>query len=227
MSAQYAATRVRLGVLAFPVCGLLFVVVLLVRGPLIDPSVDPAGFAQATSSATFVVSNLGLLVSWVLLLFGFMALYAYLANTSVDDLAFAGMVLSLVGVALFVSFIGVLAFIAPAIGALYEQGQQSAIEVFILGLSSSPLALSIYGLGALLYVIGSISFGLAVWRSGTLPRWSAIPYAAQAPLLPLDPLFGATLVGALLLFAGGGGIAVSALRRPPVAAGGEPSSRVR
>ncbi len=227
MSAQYAATRVRLGLLAFPVCGLLFVVVLLVRGPLIAPEVDPAGFAQATSSTSFVVGNLGLMASWILMLFGFLALYAYLANSSVDRLAFAGMVFSVVGVALFLSFIGVLAFMAPTAGALYERGQQSAIEVFIIGFSTSSLALSIYALGALLYVIGSILFGLAVWRSGVLPRWSAIPYVAQAPLLPLDPLFGATLLGALLLFVGGGWIALSVLRRPPAATGGEPSSRVR
>lgn len=227
MSAQYAATRVRLGVLALPVCGLLFVVVLLVRGPLVAPEVDPAGFAQATSSTSFVVGNLGLLVSWILMLFGFMALCAYLANSSVDRLAFAGMVFSLVDVALFLSFIGVLAFMAPTAGALYERGQQSAIAVFVIGFSTSPLALSIYALAALLYVIGSILFGLAVWRSGMLPRWSAVPYALQAPLLPFDPLFAATLLGAGLLLIGGGWIALSILRRPPGAAGGEPSSRVR
>ena len=116
---------------------------------------------------------------------------------------------------------------APVVGELYARGQQNAIEVFIIGFSTSPLALSIYALAALLYVIGSILFGLAVWRSGVLPRWSAIAYAAQAPLVPLDPLFAATLLGAGLLFIGGGWIALSILRRPPAATGGEPSSRVR
>ena len=108
MSAQHPAIRVRLGALALPVCGLLFVVVLSVRGPLTAPEIDPSGFVRATMSVGFVAGNLGLMVSWISLLFGFMALYAYLANSGVDLLAFAGMVFSVVGVALVLPFVGVL-----------------------------------------------------------------------------------------------------------------------
>ena len=67
----------------------------------------------------------------------------------------------------------------------------------------------------LLYSAGFILFGFGVWGSGTLPRWSGVLLAIQAPLLsaPLPDLF--SVLGALLLLAGGGWVSPSCASPPP------------
>jgi hypothetical protein len=67
----------------------------------------------------------------------------------------------------------------------------------------------------LLYSAGFILFGFAVWGSGTLPRWAGVLLAIHAPLLSglLPDLF--SVLGALLLLVGGGGVTFAVLRRPP------------
>jgi hypothetical protein len=74
---------------------------------------------------------------------------------------------------------------------------------------------SVFYAAFLLYSAGFILFGFGVWGSGTLPRWSGVLLAVHAPLLsaPLPDLF--SILGALLLLAGGGWVAFAVLRRPP------------
>jgi len=77
----------------------------------------------------------------------------------------------------------------------------------------------------LLLFVGNVLLGVAVWRSGTLPRWAGALWALAAVLMyPLGIVYAATigvqstprtvLVGALLIVIGGGWMAWRALRRP-------------
>ena len=69
------ANRTRIGVLAFPISGLVAASAALVPGIGVNPAVDPAGFAQA---ANYVgLANLAGIVSLVFLLFSFQALHAF------------------------------------------------------------------------------------------------------------------------------------------------------
>ena len=84
-------------------------------------------------------------------------------------------------------------------------------------------------LGFLLYWVGFILFGVAVWRSATLPKWAGVLLAIH-PLLILGllrvPLF--IILGGVLLIMRGGWIALSILRQPWVQEGGpEAQTRVR
>ena len=71
-------------------------------------------------------------------------------------------------------------------------------------------------LALLLYVAGFVLWGVAVWRSGVLPKWAGVLVALHAPLLVFGPLsVVGPVVGALLALVGGGWIALSVLRGSP------------
>jgi hypothetical protein len=87
-----------------------------------------------------------------------------------------------------------------------------------------------FGVSSLLLFVGNLLLGVAVWRSGTLPRWAGALLAAAAVFMyPLGLLITAlvtssttptVLVGALLIVIGGGWMAWSVLHRPSAEAAG-------
>src|SRR5712692_7186341 len=106
--------RVRLGILALPTSGLVGIVSLFPPGVFINPAVDPAGFAQ--TSSTVGLGNMIGIVSLVLLLVGVQSLYSILIDGPASRWAFAGMMLTIVGVGLFLPFAGIFAFVGPTAG---------------------------------------------------------------------------------------------------------------
>jgi hypothetical protein len=80
--------------------------------------------------------------------------------------------------------------------------------------------------------VGNVLLGVAVWRSGILPKWAGALWAAGAVFMyPLGIVYAAVilgvqstprtvLVGALLLVIGGGWMAWSVLRQPSAEAAG-------
>jgi hypothetical protein len=131
------------------------------------------------------------------------------------------MVFAVLGSSLFLMLMGVSAFAAPEEGQAYLAG--------IEGLADLPPSVSdtVFGVTTGLMIIttlvGNVLLGLAVWRSGVLPRWTGALWAA-APVLVyvLGLVYAMTLgsqstpptvpLGALLMVAGGGGMASSVLR---------------
>lgn len=201
------ASRIRIGVLAFPISGVVGAGAALVPGIGISPAVDPAGFAQAANNVG--QANLAGIVSLVFLLFGFQALRSFLERNSIDKWAFPGMILSTIGTALFLPFLGIIAFAAPVAGRLYLNGQLQAVSIISEATgTSNPLALAFGGVSILFSVLGAILFSMAIWRSGKLPKWSALAYAISAPL-NWTPHYIPTLwfLGGILLFGAGVGIA--------------------
>ena len=201
------ANRTRIVILAFPISGAVAASVALVPGIGINPAVDPAGFAQA---ANYVgLANLVGIVSLVFLLFGFQALSAFLERNSIDKWAFSGKILSVIGLGLFLPFLGVIAFAAPVAGRLYLSGNLQAVGIISEATSTlNPAALALGGASVLLSVLGAILFAVGIWRSGKLPKWSAFAYAISAPL-NWTPHYvpGLWLLGGILLFGAGIGIA--------------------
>jgi hypothetical protein len=151
------------------------------------------------------LANLAGLLTLPLLLYGFQALYAFLAGTRVDRLAFTGMLLSIAGIALFVPFLGIFVFAAPVAARLYLNGQTQSISIISEATNpSNPVALAVGGLSILFYVLGSITFSMAMWRSAKLPRWAAIAYTIST-LLSIIPHYVPALwfTGGILLLAAG------------------------
>jgi len=206
--------RVHLGILALPTSGLVGIVSLLPPGVFINPAVDPAGFAQASS--TVGVGDMVGIVSLVFLLVGVQSLYSILVDGSASRWAFAGMILTIVGVGLFLPFAGIFAFVAPIAGRAYLNGDTNAIKIIADSVAvSNPSAFLFAGLAGLFSVIGSILFGIAIWQSRRLPKWSGIPYGLAIPFSFLSaPFFSFILglIGGVLLLTGGGWIAANVLR---------------
>src|SRR3712207_5196731 len=126
------------------------------------------------------------------------------------------MILSILGIGLLLSHYGLRAYAVPALGGAYLGGEQGAVEMANV-IFGDPTR-SVFYAAFLLYSAGFILFGFGVWGSETLPRWSGVLLAVHAPLLsaPLPDLF--SVLGALLLLAGGGWTASGVLRRPPARA---------
>ncbi len=206
--------RVRLGILALPTSGLVGIVSLLPPGVFINPAVDPAGFAQA--SGTVGLGNMIGIASLVLLLVGVQSLYSILVDGSASRWAFAGMILTIVGVGLFLPFAGIFAFVAPIAGRAYLNGDTHAIKIIADSVAiSNPSAFLFAGLAGLFSVIGSILFGIAIWQSQRLPKWSGVPYFLAVLLSFLSaPFFSFILglIGGVLLLTSGGWIAASVSR---------------
>jgi hypothetical protein len=208
---------IRLGVLALPLAGLLAVVGLYGSFQLGTGGILATGNNQAIVTSGYFVSELvGNGLALTLLIFGVMALYAYLATTRVRALALGAMVLSIFGIALQLIELGVFAYTIPALSRSFLNGNPESVRILDY-IFSGPIRITAT-LALLLYLAGFILWGVAIWRSGVLPKWAGVLVASHAPLLILGPfsLVG-PVVGALLAVVGGGWIALSVLRGPPPA----------
>lgn len=203
----------RFGVLALPVYGLLVFLSTLSHQP--DYRTDFLAYAEYVTTTGFLVSHLvGSILGTTIGLFGVLALGAVLAATGVRRLALRGLVLSVAGMAFIMTLFGAATFAQPAIGGAYLAGQQAAIAI------NSDLydALTVVvGLtGGLLYSAGAALLGVALWRAGTLPRWTGPLYALAVPLISIIGLAVgvAQPIGAVLIIISGAWIASTVWARP-------------
>jgi hypothetical protein len=167
----------------------------------------------------------GSILGVTLAIFGAVALGVYLSSRRS---ALIAMATSVAGNALILTIFGMSTFATPAVGRAYLEGQRNIIEVNqnILG---TPVIVTTL-VGGLLYSTGTILFGIAVWRSATLPKWAGVLYAPTGLLISIVGLAigEAQTLGSILIIIGGGWIAWTAMRRPstePVEPAAE-SSRV-
>jgi hypothetical protein len=211
-----AAGWIRVGLFALPVYGLLTAYATLEPQP--DQVRDPDGWARFVSSTSYLVGHIvGNVIGTALVIFGTFALGAFLATSRAPRLALWGMVLAVAGHILFTVPGAISTFATPAIGTAYLAGNRD-----VMALEFPPVMTAILALGLLLAVIGNTILGVAIWRSGTLPRWAgviwivgtlifyvlgaALGMATTGASLPTQP------VGAALLAISGAWIAWAALR---------------
>lgn len=226
MPARNTDGLIRLGVLALPLAGLLALVGLYSTFKLGPGGILASGDNQAiVSSGYFLSVFLGNVLALTVLIFGVIALYAYLANTSQRALALGAMILSIVGIALILSRLGVIAYTIPALSRSFLNGNPESIRILDY-IFAGPLG-TIENLSLLSYSAGFILFGVAVWRSGVLPRWAGVLMAIHAPLVAGPFSVVGSVLGALLAVVGGGWIALSILRGPPARMVAEAEPRVR
>lgn len=208
---------VRVGLLALPLAGLLTLWATVAGAAFFDypeTQVDPREVAQAYDSTSYFLSQfVGYVVGFTLLAFGIFALTVYLSDIRGERWALGAMVLGILGIGLLLSRYGLRTYAVPALGGAYLNGDQGAVEMVNV-IFGDPTR-SVFYAAFLLYSVGFILFGFAVWGSETLPRWAGVLLALHAPLLsaPLPEPF--SVLGSLLLLAGGSWIAFTVLRRPP------------
>ena len=207
---------VRVGILALPVAGLLGLVGLLSRYNTPNPRVDPEAAARtASSTGYFVTQFVGNVLGLTLLIFGVLALTAYLANTRARGLARAAMILSILGIAPVLSALGVTTYALPVLGRAYLDGRPGTLAI-VEAIFDNPLRI-IFVFVFVLYAAGFILFGAAIWRSGVIRKGAALSLGLHAPLISsfMRPQPSPVVVlGALLFIMGGVLIALDVLRGP-------------
>jgi ABC-type nickel/cobalt efflux system permease component RcnA len=142
------------------------------------------------------------------------------------------MVITITGHALFLVISGTPTFATPAIGRAYLAVNKAVTEVDC-GLAVTAT----FMLGILLALVGNVLLGVAVWRSGTLPRWAEAIWAASALMFyVLGAVLGQATtgsspvtqpVGASLMVISGGWIAWRVMRQPSTQVGTEAEPRVQ
>jgi hypothetical protein len=228
MRSTDTANWIRVGLLALPLYGVLTFWSSL--NPQPDPNTDYEAWARFVTTDHHVLTHvLGSILGLILSIFGTFALGAYLARSRAGRLGLVAMVITVFGSALFLPGMGVTAFAAPEEGQAYLAGIEGLTE---LPTSSADVAFAVTSLlMVVLLFVGNVLLGVAVWRSGTLPKWAGALWAtASVFIYPLGLVYEATigpastpptvLVGMLLVVVGGGWIAWRAIREPSAPRGG-------
>lgn len=203
--------RIRIGLLALPLAGLVLTGSALTRGQLTHPRQDPLAFAEQVTAAGFAPSALGLITGLVLVVLGLPALHAYLDGERSGPSASLGTVLSLAGAALLLPLAGAWALAIPSAGEQFLAGRPGALDV-AFGLFEGS-ARWMMAAAAVLFTLGQISLGLAIWRA-SLPRVAAVLIAPSGALLTIPLWPGAELAGAACLALAGAVLGVQVWRTP-------------
>jgi len=223
MSTPNISRWIGIGLLGLPLYG------ALTFWSSLDPQPDPSAYYEAWSRFVttdhYVLSHLfGSTLGLIFAIFGTFALGAYVARSRAGRLGLVAMVLTVLGTALFLPGMGVSTFASPAEGQAYLAGIEEFRKLPSSFADTMFAATSL--LVVLLLFVGNVLLGVAVWRSGTLPRWAAAPVL----MYPLGLVYAVTLgsnstpptvlVGALLIVVSGGWMALSVLRGPSTASVG-------
>jgi hypothetical protein len=151
-----------IGLLGLPLYGALTFWSSLDPQP--DPNTHYEAWSRFVTTDHYVLTHVfGSILGLILAIFGTFALGAYLAGSRAGRLGLLAMVLTVFGSALFLPGMGVSTFSAPEEGQAYLAGIEGLAE---LPTSSADIA---FTATSLLVVV---LLGVAVWRSGTLPKWA-------------------------------------------------------
>lgn len=209
---------IRAGLLTLPAYGVVLAVGTLTPQP--DQSSDPEGWARFVSTPSYLLQHvLTNVVGTALVILGTVALGALLATTRARRLGLGGMVLAIIGYVLFTVPGVISTFATPAIGAAYLRGNHEVMTLTFPA-AMTPIVL----LGLLSALIGNVLLGVAVWRSGVLPRWAgavwivatvvfyllgfALGMATTGASLPTQP------IGAALMAVSGAALSWTVIRHP-------------
>jgi hypothetical protein len=102
-------------------------------------------------------------------------------NEKVEEHAFWGFMSSIIGTSLAMATLGVFSFVSPLLAERYLQGDDQLPEIIIQVATGQPAMVNY--LGGTFYLIGTLLLGVAIWRSGLLPKWTGLLIALHGLLL--------------------------------------------
>ncbi|MFN3591036.1 MAG: hypothetical protein ACK4TG_02480 [Thermaurantiacus sp.] len=209
------ATRIRAGMIALVLSGVMTVVGLWLRGPnpVDGHSIDAALFIETSLAPLHVLTWALLLSNLTVQIFAWVALWGFLRPSAQERAGFWGFLLSTAGNGLFLPIAGVIALTAPSIARLAAGGNDAALAIAqdaVFG----PLALPFLIASAFALLAGGIAFGIAIWKHPELPRWAALPYVLHTLCLTFFAQVDYRLefAGGPLLLVSGVAIAVAVWR---------------
>ena len=154
----------RQGSLVFAATGLLFLAY-----PVLRPYVDETTLDGLLSFGTtaWIAAHLSAVLGFILLPLGLQALRA--SKTAY--------LLTYFGVGLTLPYYGAEVFGLHAIGVHTAADGTTALLGMVDTIRYNPAAVAMFAIGLLLIAAGAITTAVNVWHS-TLPKWSAVPFAA-------------------------------------------------
>jgi hypothetical protein len=168
-------SRTRLGSLALAAAGLLFIAYPAVRPWHDETTLD--GAIASMSSAAWVASHLFAMIGFTLLPLGLLALRGVVSATRAEATAFAAVITTWIGAGLTLPYYGAEDFGLHAIASRAAQGDPVDVLELAEAVRFSPVAATTFAVGLLALGAGAMLAAVAVWRSGVLPRYSAVPFA--------------------------------------------------
>ncbi|HEX7263839.1 MAG TPA: hypothetical protein VF383_06645 [Candidatus Dormibacteraeota bacterium] len=176
-----ASSLIRLTGLAAVAAGVIF------AG--IQPIHPPDALASVTTPAWGIITPLKV-VMCLLFLAGWTGLYASQVK-AVGWLGLAGFLLLSLCWALQLAFIFAEAFIVPLLATTAPSFVDGYLGIAAgrasdVNLGGLP---ALFAFAGILYVLGGLLFGIALFRAGILPRWPAVLLAAASVLTPAAALF--------------------------------------
>ena len=227
MSAANTTRWIGIGLLGLPLYGVLTFWSSL--NPQPDPSTQYEAWARFVTTNGYVLKHLFVSILGIMFaILGTFALGAYLTRSRAGRMGLWAMVLTVLGSALFLPLQGVVTFAVP------EEGQAVLAGLEEFEALPDIFANTVQGLTGLVVIllgfVGHILVGVAVWRSGTLPKWAGALWAGANVLMYLSLMYGQTIgpastpftvpLGAVVLVISGAWITWSVLRRPSAQAVG-------
>jgi hypothetical protein len=222
MSATSINRWIGIGLLGLPLYGALTFFSSL--NPWPDPNTHYEAWSRFVTTNGYVlkhlfVSDLGIILG----IFGMFVLGAYLTRSRAPRLGLWAMVIAVFGQALWLMIGGVSTFASPSEGQAYLAGAE---EIENLPTSfAATVQMATIGVSVLLQFVGNVLLGVAVWRSGILPKWAGALWAFAPVLMYIFGLAYALTIGAqatpptvpagaVVLAISGAWIALSVLRDP-------------
>src|SRR5215211_177701 len=167
------------GLLGLPLYGVMTFFSSLDPQP--DPNTDYEAFSRFVTTDSYLLKHLFLSdLSIIFVIFGIFALGAYLTRSPAGRMGLWAMVIAVIGQALFLLIGGVSTFATPQEWQAYLEGIEEYRQLPTnLAVTAQTATL---GVSVLLQFVGNVLLGVAVWRSGILPKWAGALWAA-APVL--------------------------------------------
>jgi hypothetical protein len=168
-----SAIRVRLAAAAFAIAGVLFVLY-----PAIRPFSDETSLqgAAAFASTAWILAHMLAMVGFTLVMLGLLGLYLAMRSAAAEGTAFWALAVGVLGIGLLLPFYGGEAFGLHAIGQEAVR-LHSVTLVALAGVVRSGPELIMFLVGLLLLAASAIMTAVAIWKSGSFPRWSGVPFA--------------------------------------------------
>ena len=193
MAPPNTARWIGIGLLGLPLYGALTFFSSLDPQP--DPSTQLEAWARYVTTNGYVLKHLFLSdLGIIFVTFGTFALGAYLTRSRAGGMGLWAMVIAVFGQALFLLIGGVSTFASPEEGQAILAGMEE-IDNLPTSLASS-VQTATFGVSVLLGLVGNVLLGVAVWRSGILPKWAGVLWAFAPILMYIFGIAYALTIGA-------------------------------
>lgn len=169
-------TRVRLAAAALAVAGVLFLLYPALR-PWRDET-TAQGALESMSSPWWVATHLFAMIGFILVPLALLAVRRVVEHTRVERLALTAAVTTWIGVGLTLPYYGAEDFALNTIAGKVADGQNLDLMDLAESIRYQGAAMTTFALGLILIAVGSVLAGIAIWRSGVLPKWSGVLFAA-------------------------------------------------